>query len=67
MTGSVISLDRPPEELVEETNSQVGKRAVKYVYGIDDTALEFVGQRISAERTERLVERLRARRKQKRR
>jgi hypothetical protein len=57
--------DRPPKELVEETNSLVVKQAVKYVYSTDDAAQAFVDQLISTDRPERLLERLRDRRKQK--
>jgi hypothetical protein len=57
--------DRPPKELVQETNSQVVKQAVKYVYGVDDSEQEFVDKLISSDRPQTLLERLRDRRRQK--
>ena len=57
--------NRPPKELVQETNSQVVKQAVKYVYGIDDAEKEFVDKLVSSDRPQSLLERLRDRRKQK--
>jgi hypothetical protein len=57
--------NRAPKELIEETNSQVVKQAVKYVYSIDDAAQAFVDQLMSTDGPERLLERLRDRRKRK--
>jgi hypothetical protein len=51
--------------LVRATNIQVVKQAAKYVYGVDDTDMEFVDKYISNERPQSLLEKLRDRRKQK--
>jgi hypothetical protein len=57
--------NQPPNELVQATNIQVLRQAVKYVYGVDDTYMEFVDKYISSERPESFLEKLRDRRKQK--
>ncbi|MBP0112791.1 DUF4238 domain-containing protein [Bradyrhizobium vignae] len=57
--------DRPPKDLVRETNFQVVKQAVKYVYGVDDSEREFIDKLISSDRPPSLLERLRDRRRQK--
>lgn len=56
--------DRPPKDLAQEVNSQVAKQAVKYVYGLDHSELEFVDKLISSDRPPRLMERLLDRRRQ---
>uniref|UniRef100_Q07NQ8 DUF4238 domain-containing protein n=1 Tax=Rhodopseudomonas palustris (strain BisA53) TaxID=316055 RepID=Q07NQ8_RHOP5 len=55
--------DMPPSELALETNIQVVKHAVKYVYGVDDAELEFVDKHLSSNRPQTLLERLRDRRR----
>ena len=57
--------DWPPKELALEVNSQVAKQAVKYVYGLDHSEVEFVDKLISTDRPPRLIEMLRDRRRQR--
>ena len=57
--------NQPPNELAQATNVQVVKQAVKYVYGVDDRDVEFVGKHISSERPQSLMEKLRDHRSQK--
>jgi uncharacterized protein DUF4238 len=57
--------DQPPSELAQETNIQVVEQAVKYVYGVDDTELEFIDKHLSSNRPQTLLEKLRDRRRQK--
>jgi len=56
---------QPPNELVQATNLQVVKQAVKYVYGVDDGEVKFVDKHISSEHPQTLMETLRDRRRQK--
>lgn len=56
---------QPPNELVQATNLQVVKQAVKYVYGVDDAEVKFVDKHISSEHPQTLMEKLRDRRRQK--
>jgi Protein of unknown function (DUF4238) len=56
---------RPAIELVQSTNIQLARRAEKYVYGRDDSEMEFVDKYISSDRPQRLLARLRDYRKEK--
>lgn len=57
--------DKPPKELARETNTQVVKQAVKYVYGIAAADQEFIDRLISSDRPPSLLEKLRDHRRRK--
>src|ERR1700732_4140096 len=54
---------RPPYELVGAANELIAGHAIKYVYGQDDSHLEFVKRHMSTKRQKSLLERLAAYRK----
>jgi hypothetical protein len=57
--------DQPQNELIQSTNIQLAKQAAKYVYGSDNSELEFVDKYISADRPKCFFEKLREYRKKK--